>query len=277
MLKIGAHLSSSKGFYSMGEEMLDMGANTCQFFTRNPRGGQAKEIRPSDVEKFLRLMKENDVESILAHASYTINPCSDKEETRIFALNTMIDDMKRMEWIPNQYYNFHPGSHVGQGVEQGISYICETLNHLLKPEMKTQILLETMSGKGSEIGSTFEELRQIINQTENGHLLGVCMDTCHIFSAGYDIVNKLDDVLENFDSVIGLEKLKMIHLNDSLTPFNSHKDRHAKIGEGSIGAEALVRFVNHPRLKHLSFILETPNEFDGYKKEIAFFRANYSE
>lgn len=275
MLKIGAHLSSSKGFLAMGEEMLAMGANTCQFFTRNPRGGQAKEINPKDVESFLRLMKENNIESILAHASYTINPCSDKEENRIFAGNTMHDDMKRMDWIPNQYYNFHPGSHVGQGVEEGISYIVALLDTLLKPDMKTTVLLETMSGKGSEIGRSFEELKQIIDRCENGQLLGVCLDTCHIYSAGYDIVNNLDGVLEQFDTIIGLNRLKMVHLNDSLMPFASNKDRHAKLGEGTIGSEALIRFINHPKLKHLPFVLETPNEFDGYKKEIEFLRANF--
>lgn len=275
MLKIGAHLSSSKGFLAMGEEMLAMGANTCQFFTRNPRGGQAKEINPSDVEAFLQLMKKNNIDSILAHASYTINPCSDKEENRIFAANTMHDDMKRMDWFPHQYYNFHPGSHVGQGVEQGIEYIVTLLDTLLKPDMQTTILLETMSGKGSEIGRSFEELKQIIDNCKNGKLLGVCLDTCHIYSAGYDIVNDLDGVLEQFDKIIGLDRLKMVHLNDSMMPFASNKDRHAKLGEGTIGSDALIRFINHPKLKHLPFILETPNEFDGYKKEIEFLRANF--
>ncbi len=274
MIKIGAHLSSSKGYMAMINEMNQMGANTFQFFTRNPRGGAAKELDMADIEKFNQSLPELGVDSVLAHAAYTINPASDKEETRTFALNTMIDDLERLTYTPNHYYNFHPGSHVGQGVETGIKHISTILNQVLKPDMQTTVLLELMSGKGSEIGSTFQEIQTIINQCEYGHLLGVCMDTCHVYSAGYDIVNKLDDVLEEFDTTIGLNRLKMIHLNDSLTPFNSHKDRHAKIGEGSIGADALVRFVNHPKLKHLSFILETPNEFDGYKKEIEFFKNN---
>ncbi len=274
MIKIGAHLSASKGYMSMIKEMAAMGANTFQFFTRNPRGGGAKELNIEDINSFLNALPEYGVESVLAHAAYTINPCSNKPETREFAYRTMIDDLKRLSYTPHQFYNFHPGSHVGQGVEVGISYICEILNQVLTSGMDTQVLLETMSGKGSEIGSTFQELKMIIDRCEHGNLLGICMDTCHVYSAGYDIVNDLDDVLDEFDKIIGLQRLKMIHLNDSLTPFNSHKDRHAKIGEGSIGADALVRFVNHPLLKHLSFILETPNEFEGYKKEIAFFRQN---
>ncbi len=274
MIKIGAPLSASKGYMSMIKEMAAMGANTFQFFTRNPRGGGAKELNIEDINSFLNALPEYGVESVLAHAAYTINPCSNKPETREFAYRTMIDDLKRLSYTPHQFYNFHPGSHVGQGVEVGISYICEILNQVLTSGMDTQVLLETMSGKGSEIGSTFQELKMIIDRCEHGNLLGICMDTCHVYSAGYDIVNDLDDVLDEFDKIIGLQRLKMIHLNDSLTPFNSHKDRHAKIGEGSIGADALVRFVNHPLLKHLSFILETPNEFEGYKKEIAFFRQN---
>ncbi len=274
MIKIGAHLSSSKGYMAMLNEMNEMGANTFQFFTRNPRGGAAKELSMSDIDNFLKSMPKYNVESILAHAAYTINPCSDKEETRTFALNTMKDDLERLKYTPNQFYNFHPGSHVGQGVDTGINYICDILNQVLEPEMQTHVLLETMSGKGSEVGSTFQELKEIMQRCNQGNLLGVCLDTCHVYSAGYDIVNKLDDVLEEFDVTIGLEKLKMVHLNDSLTPFNSHKDRHAKIGAGTIGADALVRFVNHPKLKHLSFILETPNEFEGYQKEIEFFKKN---
>ena len=274
MIKIGAHLSASKGYMSMLNEMSAMGANTFQFFTRNPRGGTAKPIDLEDTKSFMLALPERQVKSVLAHASYTINPCSDKPETRDFALQTMLDDVNRLSFTPNQFYNFHPGSHVGQGVDTGISYICDLLNQVLTPDMKTTVLLETMSGKGSEVGSTFQELRQIIDRCCYGELLGVCLDTCHIYSAGYDIVNNLDGVLEEFDNVIGLQRLKFIHLNDSLTPFNSHKDRHAKIGEGSIGADALVRFVNHPKLKHLSFVLETPNEFEGYKKEIEFFRKN---
>ena len=275
MLTIGAHLSCAKGFYEMGQEMLAMNANTCQFFTRNPRGGQAKELNLNDIEAFLNLMKENAVEKILAHASYTINPCSDKEETRIFALETMADDLNRLTALNGQYYNFHPGCHVGQGIETGLTQIVSLINHLLSTQTNTTVLLETMSGKGSEIGSTFDEIAAIINRSNDAERLGVCMDTCHIYSAGYDIVHHLDDVLEEFDQKIGLKRLKMIHLNDSLTPFNSHKDRHAKIGAGSIGTEAIIRLINHPLLKDLPFILETPNVFEGYKAEIALLRANY--
>ena len=275
MLTIGAHLSCAKGFYEMGQEMLAMNANTCQFFTRNPRGGQAKELNLNDIEAFLNLMKENAVEKILAHASYTINPCSDKEETRIFALETMADDLNRLTALNGQYYNFHPGCHVGQGIETGLTQIVSLINHLLSTQTNTTVLLETMSGKGSEIGSTFDEIAAIINRSNDAEKLGVCMDTCHIYSAGYDIVHHLDDVLEEFDQKIGLKRLKMIHLNDSLTPFNSHKDRHAKIGAGSIGTEAIIRLINHPLLKNLPFILETPNVFEGYKAEIALLRANY--
>ena len=275
MLTIGAHLSCAKGFYEMGQEMLAMNANICQFFTRNPRGGQAKELNLNDIEAFLNLMKENAVEKILAHASYTINPCSDKEETRIFALETMADDLNRLTALNGQYYNFHPGCHVGQGIETGLMQIVSLINHLLSTQTNTTVLLETMSGKGSEIGSTFDEIAAIINQSNDAEKLGVCMDTCHIYSAGYDIVHRLDDVLEEFDQKIGLKRLKMIHLNDSLTPFNSHKDRHAKIGAGSIGTEAIIRLINHPLLKDLPFILETPNVFEGYKAEIALLRANY--
>ncbi len=276
MLKIGAHLSASKGYTAMIQEMVDMQANTFQFFTRNPRGGKAKELDMNDIQNFLSAMPTHQVESVLAHASYTINPCSKDPQTREFALNTIIDDLKRLAYTPNQFYNMHPGSHVGQGIETGIQYIADTLNQVLSPDMKTNFLLETMSGKGSEIGSSFSELKEIIKRCKYGHLVGVCLDTCHVYSAGYDIVNRLDDVLEEFDRILGLHRLKMIHLNDSMLPFNCKNDRHARIGEGTIGSEALVRLVNHPKLKHLSFILETPNEFEGYKQEIAFFRANYS-
>ncbi|MBQ9090246.1 MAG: deoxyribonuclease IV [Alphaproteobacteria bacterium] len=274
MLKIGAHLSASKGYMAMLNEMAQMGANTFQFFTRNPRGGKAKELNMDDIHSFIKTMPLHGVESVLAHASYTINPCSKDSTIRQFALNTIIDDLNRLSHTPNQFYNIHPGSHVGQGTQIGIQYIADTLNQVLKPDMTTHFLLETMSGKGSEIGSSFHELKEIINRCELGHLIGVCLDTCHVYSAGYDIVNNLDGVLEEFDTILGLNRLKMIHLNDSLLPFNCKNDRHARIGEGTIGADALVRLINHPRLKNLSFILETPNEFDGYKKEIAFFKAN---
>lgn len=268
MLNIGSHLSASKGYLHMAEEAVSIGANTFQFFTRNPRGGSAKAIDPEDVKKALEYMSANGFAKILAHAPYTLNPCSKDEKTREFAHMTMADDLMRMEYTPNQMYNFHPGSHVGQGVEAGIEMISGLLNKVLTPETTTNVLLETMSGKGSEVGSRFEELREIIDRTELSDKLGVCLDTCHVYDAGYDIVNDLDGVIEQFDKVIGLERLKAIHLNDSKNPFASHKDRHEKIGDGSIGLDAMKRIINHPKLKNLTFLLETPNELDGYKNEI---------
>ena len=268
MLNIGSHLSASKGYLHMAKEAVSIGANTFQFFTRNPRGGSAKAIDSEDVKKALEYMSENDFAKILAHAPYTLNPCSKDEKTRDFALMAMTDDLMRMEYTPNQLYNFHPGSHVGQGTEIGIEMISELLNKVLTPEMTTTVLLETMSGKGSEVGSRFEELRTIIDKTRLSDKLGVCLDTCHVYDAGYDVVNNLDGVLEEFDKIVGLERLKAIHLNDSKNPFESHKDRHEKIGEGSIGIDAMKRIINHPKLKDLPFFLETPNELDGYKKEI---------
>lgn len=268
MLNIGSHLSASKGYLHMAEEAVSIGANTFQFFTRNPRGGSAKAIDPEDVKKALEYMSANGFAKILAHAPYTLNPCSKDEKTREFAHMTMADDLMRMEYTPNQMYNFHPGSHVGQGVEAGIEMISGLLNKVLTPETTTNVLLETMSGKGSEVGSRFEELREIIDRTELSDKLGVCLDTCHVYDAGYDIVNDLDGVIEQFDKVIGLERLKAIHLNDSKNPFASHKDRHEKIGDGSIGLDAMKRIINHPKLKNLPFLLETPNELDGYKNEI---------
>lgn len=275
MLKIGCHLSSSKGYQSMGKTALSINANTFQFFTRNPRGGKAKEINPADVEKYLEFAKEHHITSILAHAPYTLNAASADESLREFAKNTMADDLKRMEYTPGNCYNFHPGSHVGQGTEIGIQYIADMLNSILTPKQNTTVLLETMSGKGSEIGRDFEELREIIDRIALKEKIGVCLDTCHIWDGGYDIVNDLDSVISKFDSVIGLSYLKAIHLNDSLNPLGSHKDRHAKIGEGMIGLEALVRVINHPALKHLPFYLETPNELDGYAKEIEILRNSY--
>ncbi len=268
MLNIGSHLSASKGYLHMAKEAISIGANTFQFFTRNPRGGSAKAIDSEDVKQALEYMSENDFAKILAHAPYTLNPCSKDEKTRDFALMAMTDDLMRMEYTPNQLYNFHPGSHVGQGTEIGIEMISELLNKVLTPEMTTTVLLETMSGKGSEVGSRFEELRTIIDKTQLSDKLGVCLDTCHVYDAGYDVVNNLDGVLEEFDKIVGLERLKAIHLNDSKNPFESHKDRHEKIGEGSIGIDAMKRIINHPKLKDLPFFIETPNELDGYKKEI---------
>ena len=276
MLNIGCHLSASKGFKNMGEESLKINANTFQFFTRNPRGGKAKEIVKEDVDGLLKIMKENNFAKILAHAPYTLNLCSADESIRNFAKNTMIDDLKRMEYVPGNMYNFHPGSHVGQGVEIGIDYITNALNEILKEEQTTIVLLETMAGKGSEIGRSFEELRKIIDKVKLDKKLGVCLDTCHVNDAGYDIVNNLDGVLEEFDKIIGLERLKAIHLNDSMNECRSHKDRHQKIGEGTIGIDAFERIINHPKLKNLPFYLETPHDdIWGYAKEIEMLRNLY--
>jgi deoxyribonuclease-4 len=259
----------------MGEEAKSINANTFQFFTRNPRGGKAKDIDEQDVKTFLEFAQQNGFSQILAHAPYTLNACSNKEETRTFALNTMKDDLMRMEYTPCQLYNFHPGSHVGQGVEVGIDFIVKQLNSVLTEEMTTTVLLETMAGKGSEIGRSFEELKTIIDGVRLDKKVGVCLDTCHIYDGGYDIVNDLDGVIDEFDRVIGLERLKAIHMNDSKNPFASHKDRHEKIGEGSIGFETMVKIINHPRLQGIPILLETPNELDGYAKEIEMLRGAY--
>lgn len=275
MLNIGCHLSSSKGFYNMGLEALSIDANTFQFFTRNPRGGSAKEIDPADAQKLNDLMAEKGFAKILAHAPYTLNACAEKPYIREFAYNTMLDDLKRMEYVPNNLYNFHPGSHVGQGTEMGIELISSLLNSILWKEQTTTVLLETMAGKGSEVGGKFEELREIIDRVELDNKMGVCLDTCHIYDGGYDIVNDLDGVLTQFDKIIGLDRLKAIHINDSKNPFASHKDRHEKIGEGSIGAETFERIINHPVLRDLPFYLETPNELDGYAREIALLKSLY--
>lgn len=277
MLTIGCHLSTSKGFEAMGKDALSIGANTFQFFTRNPRGSKAKDINPKDVEGLLKIMKENNFGKLVAHAPYTLNPCSDKPQTREFAKIVMEDDLKRMEYLPHNYYNFHPGSHVGQGVEVGIQYIVDLLNDILKPEQTTTVLLETMAGKGTEIGRRFEELKQILDGVNQPDKIGVCLDTCHIYDAGYDIVNDLDGVLEEFDRIIGLDKLYAIHLNDSKNPFKSHKDRHEKIGEGNLGLDTIVKVINHPNLRHLPFNLETPNELEGYAKEIEILKNSYKE
>ena len=277
MLHIGCHLSVAKGFRAMGEDALKIGADTFQFFSRNPRGGSAKAMVPEDVEGLRKIMEEHHFAPILAHAPYTLNACAADEGLRNFARNTMADDLARMEALPGNMYNFHPGSHVKQGVDVGIAYIAQMLNDILKPEMHTKILLETMAGKGSEVGRSFEELRRIIDEVECAQLLGVCLDTCHVYDAGYDIVNNLDGVLEQFDRVLGIERLCAIHINDSKNPFESHKDRHETIGNGSIGLEAMERIINHPQLRHLPFYLETPNDLEGYGKEIALLRSLYQE
>lgn len=275
MLTVGCHLSSSKGYLAMGKDAVKINANTFQFFTRNPRGGNAKAIIPSDVEAYLAFAAEHNITRILAHAPYTLNACSADEHLREFARATMADDLARMEYTPGNCYNFHPGSHVKQGVEIGITYISDMLNAILKPEQTTTVLLETMAGKGSEIGCSFEELREILDRVTLSDHMGVCLDTCHVWDGGYDIVNHLDEVLTEFDRIIGLSRLKAIHLNDSLNPLGAHKDRHARIGEGYIGKEALIRIINHPALRKLPFYLETPNELDGYAAEIALLRENY--
>ena len=259
----------------MGKEAVKIGANTFQFFTRNPRGSRAKKIDEDDVKAFLEFRREAGIGVILAHAPYTLNACSKDEKTREFARITMEDDLRRMEYTPGNYYNFHPGSHTGQGMEEGIRLIIELLNEIVKPEQSTIVLLETMAGKGTEVGSRFEELHKILEGVRYPDKLGVCLDTCHVYDAGYDIVDHLDDVLAEFDRVIGLEKLKAIHLNDSKNPFESHKDRHEKIGEGSIGRKGFEQIINHPALRELPFYLETPNELDGYAGEIALLKELY--
>ena len=277
MLYIGNHTSSSKGYLAMGKQTLANGGNTFAFFTRNPRGGKAKEIDPQDVQKFLHLSQENHFGKLVAHAPYTMNCAAAKENLRDFARETMADDLKRLELTPGNYYNFHPGSHVGQGAETGIDKIAEILNEVLAERQSTIVLLETMSGKGSEVGRNFEELREIIDRVEQKDKLGVCLDTCHVWDGGYDIVNNLDGVFAEFDRVIGLDRLKAIHLNDSMNGLGSHKDRHAKIGEGEIGLEALVRVIRHPVTKGIPFILETPNDDDGWAREIALLRKEYED
>lgn len=269
---IGSHISASKGFEAMGKQALKLGANTFAFFTRNPRGGKAKEIDPADVDKLLALMEEHHFGKLVAHAPYTMNLCAAKENVRSFSMEMFQDDLKRMDYLPGNYYNFHPGSHVGQGAEQGIEMIAEALNGALFEEQTTTVLLETMAGKGSEVGRSFEELRRIIDLVDLDDKLGVCLDTCHIWDGGYDVVDHLDDVLNEFDQVIGLDHLKAIHLNDSMNPLGAHKDRHEKIGQGHLGLEAITRIINHPALKELPFILETPNDDEGYTNEIAMLR-----
>lgn len=277
MLYIGNHTTSSKGYAAMARQMIKNGGNTFAFFTRNPRGGKAKNIDEKDVAKFLELSKENEFGKIVAHAPYTMNCAAAREDLREFARETMKDDLKRMEYTPGNYYNFHPGSHVGQGSEAGIAKIAEILNDVLTEEQSTTVLLETMAGKGSEVGRSFQEIRAIIDLVDRKDKLGVCLDTCHVWDGGYDIVGNLDGVLKEFDEVIGLGRLKAVHLNDSMNGLGSHKDRHAPIGEGCIGLEALVRVISHPALKGIPFILETPNEDEGWTKEIALLRERYQE
>lgn len=275
MFKIGCHLSSSKGYVAMGKEAVKIGANTFQFFTRNPRGGAAKPLDEKDMEDYVEFAREHGLEAILAHAPYTLNAAAAKEDLREFAFQVMKDDLYRLSFIPGSMYNFHPGSHVKQGAEVGIQLIADHLNKVLEYNVNTTVLLETMAGKGSEIGRSFEEIQAVIEKTERKDMLGVCLDTCHVYDGGYDVVENLDGVLKEFDQVIGLDRLKAVHLNDSKNPFASHKDRHEKIGEGSIGLEATERIINHPQLHELPFYLETPNELEGYAREIALLKSLY--
>lgn len=274
MFTIGCHLSASKGYLAMAKEAVSIGANTFQFFTRNPRGGQAKPIDENDIKEFLEYSKENNIHVILAHSPYTLNACSADPGIREFAKNTMADDLKRMEYTPGNLYNFHPGSHVNQGVDIGTKYIAEMLNEILTKEQTTTVLLETMAGKGSEIGRSFEEIKAIIDKVKLNEKLGVCLDTCHVWDSGYDIVTNFDSVLDEFDKIIGLDRLKAIHLNDSKNEKESHKDRHEKIGEGKIGLDAITKIINNERVRDLPFFLETPNELEGYAKEIQLLKEN---
>ena len=273
MFYIGCHLSASKGFLAMGKTATKIGANTFQFFTRNPRGGAAKALNPDDISAFLAYAKEHRFGKILAHAPYTLNACAKDPKIREFAKMVMADDLNRMEQVPGNLYNFHPGSHVGQGTEAGIRLISDLLNEILTPGLTTKVLLETMAGTGSEVGSRFEEIRAIIDNVTLSDKMGVCLDTCHVSDAGYDIAENLDGVLEEFDRVIGIERLCAIHINDSKNPFGSHKDRHEIIGGGYLGTESFERIINHPQLKHLPFLLETPNEIEGYAQEIALLKS----
>ncbi len=277
MFYIGCHLSASNGYLAMGKEALSIGANVFQFFTRNPRGGKAKPMNVDDAQSLVAFAQEHNFGRLLAHAPYTLNACSSDPKIREFAHIVMADDLERMAYLPDSMYNFHPGSHVGQGTDIGISQICDLLNEIVHTDTVPTVLLETMAGKGSEVGARFEELRRIIDGTEHSEKMGVCLDTCHVNDGGYDIVNHLDDVLEEFDRIIGLDRLKAIHINDSMNPLGAHKDRHEKIGKGYIGLEAFERIINHPTLRNLPFYLETPNEIDGYKEEIELLRSLYNE
>ena len=275
MLNIGCHLSAVGGFTAMGKDALAIGANTFAFFTRNPRGGKSKAIDEKDVKGILEIMEGNGFAKLVAHAPYTLNPCSSTEKVREFAKIAMTEDLQKMEYLPGNYYNFHPGSHTGQGTEKGIELITKLLNEVLTEDMNTVVLLESMAGKGSEIGGTFEELAEIIRRVELKDKIGVCLDSCHISDGGYDIKANLDGVIEEFDKIVGLKYLKAMHLNDSLNPLGAHKDRHAKIGEGYLGTETFEKIINHEKLKDLPFILETPNELEGYAAEIATLRSLY--
>ncbi len=275
MLHIGCHLSISQGYRHIGEEALSIGADTFQYFSRNPRGSRQRAFDEADIRSLAAFLQEHDFAPVLAHAPYTLNACSLDQGLRDLAVEMMTSDLERLEYLPGNYYTFHPGSHVGQGHETGIGLTAEALNRVLKPGQATRVLLESMSGGGSEIGGSFEQLRQIIDRVEHAELLGVCLDTCHVHAAGYDIVNDLEGVLAEFDRIVGLERLRAVHLNDCLTPFGSHKDRHAKIGEGTIGLPAITRFISHPKLRHLPFFLETPNEIDGYANEIKLLREGF--
>ena len=277
MFYIGCHLSCSKGFTAMERDAERIGATTFQFFTRNPRGSSVKALDLDDIREFLKRKEEKGLGTLVAHAPYTLNACSADEKVREFARNTMADDLERLEHTPGNVYNFHPGSHVKQGTETGIRLIAETLNAILKPEQSTIVLLETMAGKGSEVGSRFEELREILDRVELSEKMGVCLDTCHVWDGGYDIAGDLDGVLTEFDRIVGLSRLKAVHLNDSMNPLGARKDRHARIGEGHIGLDALVRVVNHPALRDLPFCLETPNDLEGYKREIGLLRSLRTE
>ena len=277
MFYIGCHLSCSRGFMAMERDAERIGATTFQFFTRNPRGSSVKALDLEDIQEFLKRKEEKGLGTLVAHAPYTLNACSADEKVREFARNTMADDLARLEHTPGNVYNFHPGSHVKQGTETGIRLIAETLNAILKPEQSTIVLLETMAGKGSEVGSRFEELREILDRVELSEKMGVCLDTCHVWDGGYDIAGDLDGVLTEFDRIVGLSRLKAVHLNDSMNPLGARKDRHARIGEGHIGLDALVRVVNHPALRDLPFCLETPNDLEGYKREIGLLRSLRTE
>ena len=277
MFYIGCHLSCSKGFTAMERDAERIGATTFQFFTRNPRGSSVKALDLEDIREFLKRKEEKGLGTLVAHAPYTLNACSADEKVREFARNTMADDLERLEHTPGNVYNFHPGSHVKQGTETGIRLIAETLNAILKPEQSTIVLLETMAGKGSEVGSRFEELREILDRVELSEKMGVCLDTCHVWDGGYDIAGDMDGVLTEFDRIVGLSRLKAVHLNDSMNPLGARKDRHARIGEGHIGLDALVRVVNHPALRDLPFCLETPNDLEGYKREIGLLRSLRTE
>lgn len=278
MFLIGCHLSVSKGYYAMGKDAVSVGANTFQFFSRNPRGGKARAADPDDASGLRSLMSEKGMGPIIAHAPYTLNPCAADERVREFAREAMAEDLDRLErYLPGNLYNFHPGSHVGQGVERGIQIIAETVNSVLKPGLSTVVLLETMAGKGSEVGGRFEEIRDVWDRITLRESVGVCLDVCHVYDAGYDIVQDLDGVLTSFDRIIGLDKLRAVHLNDSKNPFASHKDRHEAIGEGTIGIEAVSRIINHPAFRGLPFVLETPNELAGHGEEIALLRSLYHE